>query len=337
MTSRRPRPRVLYSFGPPEPAANPYTTLLAERVAADADVTFFSWPAALRGRYDTFHVQWPESLVRLYSTATPSRASRLVKFVLASTVLLLNRVRGKKLVWTVHNRTPHEQGPLLERSFIRLFLRLVDHTVFLNAGETDESGRPSTVILHPDYKPVASPAASPGNPTELLLFGHLRPYKGIEQLMQLVEDDPDLGELRVAGHSADPAYGRALTARADASDRITVQTGHLGQDALNRLISDAGLVVLPYKYVYNSGALLLALTVNTPVLIRSSPTTRAVRDEVGNGWVSLFDDTLEPDDVASALEAAREVDRAVGPDLSHRSWDECASRHLELYRGLHEA
>ena len=343
MTSRvetsAPRsPRVLFSFTRPAPEANPYTTLLAQLVNGRVDVVYFSWKTALLSRYDVFHVQWPESLARPYTRSRLAPLAGTVKLLLAFVLLLRNRVRGVKMVWTVHNRTPHEKGNALERAFIALFLRWVDHRIFLNRGEVDEHGRPSSVVVHPDYSPVVQPglvdAGDDRSGGALLFFGRLVPYKGVESLIDTAIANPQFGDLVVAGQVADAEYGAALLARASDHDQITVAIGHVEQDALESMIAHARIVVLPYRYVYNSGALLLALTLRTPVLVRSSETTRPLRDEVGADWVSLFDDDLTPTDVAAALDNARRAIAGAGPDLAARSWAECAERHVELYRSL---
>lgn len=328
------QPRILYSFGPPTADANPYTTLLGERVGAQLEVEYFSWTAALFGRHDVLHVQWPESLIRPYRR---SRLSSLVlgaKLVLASAALVLGRIRGRRLVWTVHNRTPHERGPLLERAFIAFFLRLVDHRVYLNAGETAEFGRPSSVILHPDYSPVATRPPHTAEPSGLLVFGHLRPYKGVEALIDLVSVAPELGSLLVVGAAADAEYGALLQQRAEGADHVTVQPRLVPQVELDTLIAQARLVVLPYSAVYNSGSLLLALTLRTPVLVRESETTRSISDEVGPGWVSTFTGDLSRGDLERASANADAVDRLTGPDLSGRSWSDCVQRHVALYQAL---
>jgi beta-1,4-mannosyltransferase len=331
-------PRIFYSFTRPAPEANPYTTLLAELVNNSADVVYFSWKRALLSRYDVFHVQWPESLVRPYTRSRLAPAAGTVKLLLSFVLLLRNRVTGVKMVWTVHNCTPHEKGNALERAFIALFLRWVDHRIFLNREEVDEHGRPSSVIVHPDYSPVVQPGLvdtgddRSGGP--LLFFGRLVPYKGVESLIDIMIANPQFGDLVVAGQAADAEYGAALLARASGHDQITVAIGHVEQNALESMIAHARIVVLPYRYVYNSGALLLALTLRTPVLVRSSGTTRPLRDEVGTDWVSLFDDDLTPTDVAAALDNSRRAIAGAGPDLSARSWAECAQRHVELYRSL---
>lgn len=332
------RPRVLLSFPKPVPESNPYVVLLAQLISPSVDVTYFSWKAAFLSRYDVFHVQWPEALVRPYTRSRLAPVAGAVKLLLAFALLLRARIFGAKLVWTVHNRTPHDQGNAFERAFISLFLRCVDHRIFLNRGDLDDHGRPSSVIVHPDYAPFVQPrlvgATDDRESGPVLFFGRLVQYKGVESLIDTMIANPRFGDLLVAGGVTDAAYGEGLVARAAGSEHVTVSIGHVDQVELERSIARARLVVLPYRYVYNSGALLLTMTLHTPVLVRASETTRPFREEMGADWVTLFDEQLTAKDLAVALDSANRATAGPGPDLSGRTWAECAERHVALYRSL---
>ncbi len=59
------RLRVLQSFKEPGPYTNPYVVMLREALTATPglEVLTFSWRTALLGRYDVFHVHWPETII----------------------------------------------------------------------------------------------------------------------------------------------------------------------------------------------------------------------------------------------------------------------------------
>lgn len=56
---------VLQSFRTPRPTTNPYIVMLGETLRTTPGVVLlnFSWRRALFGRFDVFHVHWPEILV----------------------------------------------------------------------------------------------------------------------------------------------------------------------------------------------------------------------------------------------------------------------------------
>jgi beta-1,4-mannosyltransferase len=85
--------------------SNPFISLLIRNLDADIEVSTFTWRDAFLGRYDVLHVHWPDALLK---APTPMR--RVLKFLQLRALLVRNRVRGIRQVWTVHNLTPHETG-----------------------------------------------------------------------------------------------------------------------------------------------------------------------------------------------------------------------------------
>src|SRR4051812_16594071 len=89
---------------------NPYSALLAgalERRGASVDE--FSPARALRGRYDVWHLHWPERA-----------ASRLVRVLVFGALVLVARSRRTRVVWTVHNLDGHfSRHARLERGLMR--------------------------------------------------------------------------------------------------------------------------------------------------------------------------------------------------------------------------
>jgi hypothetical protein len=97
-------------------------------------------------------------------------------------------------------------------------------------------------------------------------------------------------------------------------------------------VTEAELVVLPYRDVHNSGAALLALSLDRPVLVPDNEVTAELAAEVGPGWVHRYDGELTAETLRRALSAVREERRAPRPDLSGREWDGAAAAHVAVYR-----
>jgi hypothetical protein len=92
------------------------------------------------------------------------------------------------------------------------------------------------------------------------------------------------------------------------------------------------LVVLPYKAMHNSGALLLALSLDTPVLAPDNEVNRHLAEEVGDGWLHLFEGTLTIEDLERTLKAVAATPTRGRPDLSAREWPESAALHAAAFR-----
>lgn len=322
------RMRVLYSVPAPSTASNPYTTMLARHIASDADVSFLSWGRALSSHQDVFHVHWPEAMVR-----HPRPVRHLARVLAGFTYLLKARVTRTKIVQTVHNRNPHEAGGVLER----LFLRVLDRQIAVRIYLTDDGSAlvpPSLVIPHGDYREwepyhVPHPTLKSG----VLFFGAIRRYKGLEAAIAAFRADPTFDQrLDIAGGVSDSKYQQEIFQLIGGDARIRFQPGRLSDADLAHRVRGASVVVLPYKDFYNSGAVLLALSLGTHVLLPRNPVTMQLQAEFGDEWVSLFDEPLSASDIRIAVQ--RSASASGEPNMAARSWNRIQEEHMNLYRRL---
>lgn len=316
--------------------SNPFITQLVENLAADITVVEFSWRAALSTRYDVLHVHWPDALL---NAPTPSR--RLFKVAELSLLLALNRARGVKHVWTVHNRKPHEAMTGLQRRMLAAWARSCATHVYLSAAARDNASDPRAVVIkHGDYEPSMGQffdAAEPVVDGRLLVFGLIRQYKGIETLINALSS-PTTSHLsaRIVGRPVPEDYGDALTALAS-SDRIDLRLEKVTDQQLAQEILAAEAVVLPYAKIYNSGAAILALTLGRPIIVTESATMRELRDEVGEEWVYCLPSELTAESLAHAVSELRALPRADRPTFVQRSWADIGERYSRVYQGTANA
>jgi glycosyltransferase involved in cell wall biosynthesis len=113
---------------------------------------------------------------------------------------------------------------------------------------------------------------------------------------------------------------------------VSAELSYADDATLAAEIAAATLVVLPYKAMHNSGALLLALSLDTPVLAPDNEVNRRLSEEVGEGWLHLFEGTITIDDLERALKAIAASPPGGRPDLSAREWAESAALHAAAFR-----
>lgn len=333
--------RVMQSFPEGRTTTNPYLLQLLTGLAPYAEVSGLSWRRGLTRRLDVFHVHWPELLLRARS---PGR--RWVRRLLLRILLLKWRLQRTAIVRTVHNTASHEAIPVRDRSLLArldkqtsLWIRLNSSTD-IAAVDAATPGAPVRTIVHGDYRTwFAGCAVPPPVSGRLLHFGLLRPYKGVPALIDAFVGFPDSSApgqapltLHICGSPVTPAFGADVVHVGSADPRITVALGHASDAALAHEIGQAELVVLPYRDMHNSGAALLALSLSRPVLIPANAVTRALREEVGTGWVFAYDGALSAEVLREAMVRAREHGTGEAPDLSRRDWPRVISQHLEAYR-----
>jgi beta-1,4-mannosyltransferase len=240
-------------------------------------------------------------------------------------------------IWTVHNVSPHERGPRVERRLLDTWSRLATRRVYMyESALPDPPEARDVCIPRGDYEPIygalREAVTESSRPLSVLLFGLLRPYKGIEHLIDVVRQCGDEGvELLVTGSVLDEAYGSTLLRYAEDIENVTIHIEYLSNEQLAQVILQNTLVVLPYLNMYNSGAALLSLTLHRPILVPATPTMRQLQHEVGESWVQLYDGELTPDDLRTALKAAGEAPM-VGPNLNRRDWHMVGRRYADLYR-----
>jgi len=97
-------------------------------------------------------------------------------------------------------------------------------------------------------------------------------------------------------------------------------------------VTGAAVVVLPYTEMHNSGAALMALSLDRPVLVPDNPVTRDLGTEVGDGWVLRYGGELTPERLLEAAAEAARLAPGDRPDLGSRDWHHAGAQHLAAYR-----
>lgn len=318
---------VLHSLRAPD-GTTKYVDHMVDGASDHVSIKFFSWRTALTGSYDVFHVHWPELLIR---DRKPAR--RLLKRRMLDALILRARLTGTPIVWTAHNVDPHEQGTPAESRSLRRLRHAITLAIRLNPTTELPSGMDAVTILHGHYKDqFAKYPHRDAVPGRVLYFGIIRPYKGVDVLMDAFReiDDPTL-QLRIVG---DPHAGQAeiVEAAMAGDERITALLRFVSDEELVEEITSSSLVVLPYREkMHNSGVVLVALSLGRPVLVPASPTNQALRDEVGEEWIIQYEGALTPEILTSALQDVASRSHESEPALSDRDWKHVGELHHRAY------
>jgi beta-1,4-mannosyltransferase len=333
--------------GPDREMVNPYLSMLVEALRAE-DVEVVELGSREFGPSSVVHVHWPEM---------PLNAARLGwtlrRLKNLSAAVLRARRRGVPVVWTVHNLRAHDgRRPALQRLLWQGFPRLVDGWISLSASGVAPAEaafpplrrKPRAVLAHGTYagvitRPDRADARAgldlPPGARVLGLVGRIKPYKGVEDLADAVTASPDEDLRLVVGGGCDDAALRArLEAGAAADPRIRLLLERLPQERVDAVLAACDLAVLPFRAVFNSGSVLLCLSAGRPVLAPRTPVFEELSEQVGPGWLRLFDGPL----TAAVLEEALRTAPGPGePDLSAHAWPAVAAAHVDFYQRLRAA
>ncbi len=332
MTSRPARRlRVLESVAAPGPTVK-YVDQVVRYAPDDVAFSFFSWKTALFGRYEVFHVHWPEFLVRDKSPRRDKRKQLLFRLLLMRLTLFRTRV-----VRTVHNLQPHGGiTPVQERLLARLD-GITSTWVHLNGCTPSVPGSEVVVIPHGDYQEqLGVLPARDAVPGRFLFIGRIEPYKQVGRLIAAMQEAGRAGEsLRIVGSAAAPLRAELETLlnqwpREDVN--ASARFAFVSDEEMVEEITAAECVVLPYSEMHNSGIALVALSLGRPVIVPDGCVNRALAEEVGDAWVLLFDGDFDAATIASARsQLARRS--SVAPDLRGREWQKIAAEYARVFRG----
>ncbi len=249
----------------------------------------------------------------------------------------------RPLVLTAHDILPREPRPGQLAAQRRLYARfdaLVVHSTHGRTRLTGELGIDPArvhVIPHGAFAHLADrppqPAPFQTDKPVVLCFGLMRPYKGIDLLLDAWRGVED-AELWIAGM---PKFDIAPLRRS-APPNVRFVPRFIGDAELPAYFQRADLVVLPYREIDQSGVLFTALAFGKPLLLSDVggfpevAATGAARTfpagDVPALHTALRALLSDPATLSTMAERARAA--AAGP----YSWDEIAHRTLELYRSL---
>lgn len=326
----------MQSFGAPRATTNPYIRMLDSALSSTPGVAHlrFERRRALLGRYDVLHFHWPETLLG-GSTRTRVVIRRLFFALLLLRLRLSRRIA---VVRTVHNLELPNDVTRWERKLLHGVIARSDFLILLN-DQTHVDGRtPDTVIPHGDFRSwYAGVGVLPGHADRdtIAFVGLIRRYKGVERLISVFRESEASAQgmrLRVAGRPTSTELAEEIRKLAGEDPGIALDLRFLSETEFASVVTASEGVVLPYRFMHNSGTVLAVLSLNRPVLIPRTDVNEALADEVGPGWIRMFDGDLTSADLLSFLPVARAERIEDVPDLSARTWEEVGARHREAYR-----
>jgi beta-1,4-mannosyltransferase len=293
---------------------NPYQTLLVNAIEQYGSRVYY--PDGYRRvlpifravqeqpqKINVLHLHWLETYLR--------GRNCLERFIYAIKLLLdilLLRLSGVSLVWTIHNLREHEYpSPRLELWVRRVLVAWSDGLILHNhltlktiADSHRIDSRKAHIIPHGHYRGVYGPTIDRATarvllnlPQEGLIYLHLgmlRPYKGVEKLIQIWKDHADTftgHTLLIAGMPLNEAYHLSLKDLIGDADNILFHSKFLLDEEIHQYFSAADVVVLPFKGTLTSGSAILAMSYNKPII---APRLGSIPEILGNGYSLLYND-----------------------------------------------
>lgn len=190
---------------------------------------------------------------------------------------------------------------------------------------------------HPTYDqfPAAVGSLPREHALELLFFGFVRPYKGLDLLLEaLALVDPAVDyRLTVAGEFWKGAEEtRALIESLGISERVELVSRYLTEEEAAEYFDRAHAVVLPYRDATGSGVVALAYHYDKPVVVTR---VGGLPDVVDHGQTGLVVDPDSPEALARAINRLANTDLDAMAELverykaEHLTWEGLARAVLD--------
>jgi len=327
----------------PNESSNPYTPLLYSDMGPDILVDEFSARRLLHN-YAVWHIHWPESLLNIRN---PLKAAYKLAGMFAMVDYL--RMRGGRIVWTMHNFKAHEGlHPSLEDRFWRKFIPRVDGAISLS-----ETGLamaktkfpalkqvPTVVIPHGHYReeyPASIGSARdalniPSSARVILFFGAVRAYKNVDAMVRAFRDVscPD-SILYIVGRPNTSELTDAILKQAAQDTRVRIAFEFVKPEDVSKYMQAADVVVLPYRAILNSGSALLALSFNRPVLVPDLGAMGDLRNDFGDAWVRTFSGDINARTLEEGLHWAAESRPSICPMPEKYNWRNIRTETVRFY------
>lgn len=218
-------------------------------------------------------------------------------------VLILARLLRKKIVWTFHNKIPHDSCNLArEKKKIFFISRISTHILILSKHSRKELYRisgeqvASKVVYVPhinycnDYKPTKCSEEVKKIESEFtfLYFGQIRPYKNIEVLIRaFAEMKGKCVKLIIAGKPYDAEYAKKIRDMCINCFHIVLDYRFIPDQKVYDYMQSADVVILPYnkQSSMNSGAMIAAFSCRKPVIV---PDIAMARDYSNKEYVYMY-------------------------------------------------
>lgn len=304
-----------------------------------ASGTLPTWPPeALRtamAQIDALHFHWPEAIWR-----GPNGHVTAKSLVDLTRLLTETRRMKRPIFWTVHNLKPHEGAAVGDRLGGLLLGRFADLLIChdpqtAKAARTRFYPRGEVVVMpHGNYGNAFPPprqadvvrrelGLDPSRPV-LSIIGLLRGYKGFDVALAALRDLPGL-QLLIAGTPHGAFDLAALKAAAADQSDVRIVAHRLSEQELSDYHGASDLVLLPYRNITGSGALLTALTLRRAVVTSDLPFFSWMLDGHPAAGRTAAAGALAETIRAMLNVPADERAAAAGRLASRFDWDKCAA------------
>lgn len=241
--------------------------------------------------YRIFHLHWTYN----FKFPIDNLFLRAIATAYFITLLIIIKLLGYKLIWTVHNITPHEKQ-FIDDVWVRIFLSKLCHAKIVHSKSTINEmknlgldTKNSYVIPIGNYIDVYENKVSRNyarkhfkfneKDTVFLFFGRIDQYKGLIDLLdvfeKLIRQNKHI-KLLIGGKCSNEGLQKTLNNyKNKLKINIRIYKNYIKDEDAQYFFNSADVAVYPFKEVTTSSSVILASSFSKPVIC---PRLGALRD-----------------------------------------------------------
>ena len=265
-------------------------TIVNEKYNTKGVLEFFKYlPKA-----DIYFLNWIEDL--------PVYRYGKLQVVVFLFFLFLCRILNKRIVWVLHNKYSHLLSKNKWTDFMYTVLMSKSSLIITHSKEGIDFGRKYypkhahkiKYIFHPTKEPFPNLAYS--KKYDFLIWGSIRPYKGILEFLRFTKSNSDIKSLKtlIVGQCSDPDYKDELSTLL--SNTVELKDAFFEMDEIVRLAGQSRFVLFTHKAtsVLSSGALIDTIRMHSRII---GPDIGAFKDLEHLSFVNTYKEYEEIHDI----------------------------------------
>jgi len=229
---------------------------------------------------DVIYFNWIEDVV--------DKRFGFLQVVLLAGIVLFSKLLNIKIVWFVHNNLSHKKANLGLKKRIVVLMEWGADVILSHSGEARiaNSKKQVAVFEHP-LDPYTPLPLQPTPAYDLLIWGTVNPYKGVEEFLTFNQSAATLKEYKIliAGKFASPEYFKQIAALK--ASNITIEDKILSEEELIDYFSKSRFVLFTYNSasVLSSAALCKTLSYGKTII---GPNTGSFKELGQKGLIYTY-------------------------------------------------
>lgn len=279
--------------------------------------------ALLFGRFDYIYLNWIENFISFEDKTKRVKGYLKVRLL----YFYIKTVLRKKIIWTHHNKVPHEihskseAEKIMNYIFNKADIVVVHSQYALNYCKERYSNIGKVVMVpHCNYLNNYMPKAkTKSQKIRYAFFGQVRPYKGIEFIVKAFTSiNNDSIELCIYGKPINNEYKDNLIELCKQDRRIKLDLRFIRNEEIEDVFSNIDYLLLAYEgdSFLTSGSAILSFSLQTPII---APNAAMFKDYKGKDFVLLYGGGQE-ESLVSAIIKTIKFDNKYKERLNNESY-----------------